>query len=164
MFLIRDILTGDSKRYAFVEFRRTKDADRAYAEAHDSTLDGRRILVDREHGRSLKNWKPRRFGGGLGGKRESGQMRFGGRTPYERNGPSRDSHRHLDHRDRNDHSGSHHRSSAPYGSRSSHHNSDHQDQISFRSSKSMYSNGSRDPGSSYRNHSSAVGPIRSSRR
>ncbi|KAF1789687.1 hypothetical protein GQ600_13274 [Phytophthora cactorum] len=27
----------------------------------------------------MKGWKPRRLGGGLGGKKESGQLRFGGR-------------------------------------------------------------------------------------
>ncbi|OTF71955.1 U11/U12 small nuclear ribonucleoprotein 35 kDa protein-like protein, partial [Euroglyphus maynei] len=80
LFLIRDVLTGDSRRYAFIEFRRAKDADRAYAEGHNTLLDGRRILVDRELGRTMKNWKPRRFGGGFGGQKESGQMRFGGRT------------------------------------------------------------------------------------
>lgn len=36
----------------------------------------------------MKGWKPRRLGGGFGGKRESGQLRFGGavrpfQPPYE---------------------------------------------------------------------------------
>ena len=71
LFLIRDVLTGDSRRYAFIEFRRAKDADRAYAEGHNTLLDGRRILVDRELGRTEKNWKPRRFGGGFGGQQSA---------------------------------------------------------------------------------------------
>lgn len=43
-------------------------------------IDGRRILVDRECGRTVKGWKPRRLGGGFGGHKESGQYRFGGRS------------------------------------------------------------------------------------
>lgn len=35
--------------------------------------------------RTLKGWKPRRLGGGFGGKKESGQLRFGGRArPFQR--------------------------------------------------------------------------------
>ncbi|KAH9399841.1 small nuclear ribonucleoprotein 35kDa (U11 U12) [Tyrophagus putrescentiae] len=79
LHLIRDILTGDSRRYAFLEYSRSKEADRAYAEGNNATLDGRRILVDREHGREEKtsiktlrrpnNHYHRRggFGGGSGG-------------------------------------------------------------------------------------------------
>lgn len=38
--------------------------------------------------RTMKGWKPRRLGGGFGGKRESGQLRFGGisrpfQLPYD---------------------------------------------------------------------------------
>lgn len=44
-------------------------------------------LVDFERSRVMEGWIPRRLGGGLGGKRESGQLRFGGglkpfRTPF----------------------------------------------------------------------------------
>lgn len=42
-------------------------------------IDGKQILVDIERERSQPGWKPRRLGGGLGGKKESGQLRFGGR-------------------------------------------------------------------------------------
>ena len=35
--------------------------------------------------RSLPGWKPRRLGGGLGGYKESGQLRFGGiARPFRR--------------------------------------------------------------------------------
>ena len=44
------------------------------------TIDGRKILVDIERERVMKSWIPRRLGGGLGGKKESGQLRFGGRA------------------------------------------------------------------------------------
>lgn len=73
MFLIRDIITGDSRRYAFCEFRRSKDADQAYAEGNNLMIDGRRILVDREFGRTMKGWKPSRLGGGFN---RNGQIRF----------------------------------------------------------------------------------------
>merc|ERR1712226_1091985 len=37
-----------------------------------STIDGRRVLVDVERGRTVKGWLPRRLGGGLGGTRRRG--------------------------------------------------------------------------------------------
>ncbi|KAG0335975.1 small nuclear ribonucleoprotein 35kDa (U11 U12) [Podila horticola] len=36
------------------------------------------VLVDFERSRVMVGWVPRRLGGGLGGKKESGQLRFGG--------------------------------------------------------------------------------------
>ncbi|CAI5730635.1 unnamed protein product [Hyaloperonospora brassicae] len=77
--LVRDKTTGKSKGYAFVEFERERDFERAYRHAHRRVLDGATILVDFERCRVMKAWKPRRLGGGLGGKKESGQLRFGGR-------------------------------------------------------------------------------------
>jgi U1 small nuclear ribonucleoprotein len=38
----------------------------AYKDGEGLKIDGRRILVDVERGRTVKNWRPRRFGGGLG--------------------------------------------------------------------------------------------------
>lgn len=32
-------------------------------------IDGKRVVVDIERGRTVKNWRPRRLGGGLGGTR-----------------------------------------------------------------------------------------------
>ncbi|XP_076806309.1 U11/U12 small nuclear ribonucleoprotein 35 kDa protein-like [Clavelina lepadiformis] len=99
--LIRDIVTGFSKGYAFVEFKETKDARKAYKEAHELAIDGNSILVDYEHERMMKGWVPRRLGGGFGGKKESGQLRFGCRDrPFKRpiifEKHSRSSHRHDD--------------------------------------------------------------------
>ncbi|CAH0722104.1 unnamed protein product, partial [Brenthis ino] len=37
----------------------------------------RDIVTEREAERRLQGWKPRRLGGGLGGCKESGQLRFG---------------------------------------------------------------------------------------
>lgn len=48
-------------------------------------VDGKPIFVDFECERLLKGWKPRRLGGGFGGMKESGQLRFGGRDrPFRR--------------------------------------------------------------------------------
>ena len=83
--LVRDIVTGFSKCYAFVEYTKKKDAERAYRDAHKMTIDKYDILVDFEHQRNLKGWVPRRFGGGFGGQKEAGQLRFGGRDrPFKK--------------------------------------------------------------------------------
>ncbi|KAF9104113.1 small nuclear ribonucleoprotein 35kDa (U11 U12) [Mortierella sp. AM989] len=44
----------------------------------DPTLDSSTVLVDFERSRVMEGWVPRRLGGGIGGKKESGQLRFGG--------------------------------------------------------------------------------------
>ncbi|GLD92878.1 hypothetical protein PINS_up001457 [Pythium insidiosum] len=77
--LVRDVVTQRSKGYAFVEFEREQDFRRAYERAHHQVIDGHSVLVDFERSRVMPGWKPRRLGGGLGGKKESGQLRFGGR-------------------------------------------------------------------------------------
>ena len=42
-------------------------------------------MVDFERERIVKGWVPRRLGGGVGGKKESGQLRFGGRDrPFKK--------------------------------------------------------------------------------
>ncbi|KAI8341820.1 hypothetical protein BC941DRAFT_414588 [Chlamydoabsidia padenii] len=60
---------GKSRGYAFIEFEREKDMKAAYKDADGLKLFGRRIQVDVERGRTVKNWKPRRLGGGLGNTR-----------------------------------------------------------------------------------------------
>ncbi len=83
--LVRDIITGISRKYAFVEFKRERDARLAWREMNKAIIDGTEILVDFEQERVLKGWVPRRFGGGFGGRKESGQLRFGGRDrPFRR--------------------------------------------------------------------------------
>jgi U11/U12 small nuclear ribonucleoprotein 35 kDa protein len=85
--LVRDIVTGLSKGYAFIEFKHRSDCKKAYHESFKNKLiiDNREILVDYEHDRNLPGWIPRRLGGGLGGFKESGQLRFGGRyKPFGR--------------------------------------------------------------------------------
>ncbi|KAL0275311.1 UNVERIFIED_CONTAM: hypothetical protein PYX00_003198 [Menopon gallinae] len=75
--VIRDIVTGFSKQYGFVEFEKHHHAERAYRTCHRTILHGVEFLVDWEFGRTMKGWKPRRMGGGFGGQKESGQLRFG---------------------------------------------------------------------------------------
>ncbi|XP_031739124.1 U11/U12 small nuclear ribonucleoprotein 35 kDa protein isoform X3 [Cucumis sativus] len=48
-------------------------------DAHHSMIDDCEIIVDYNRQRLMSGWIPRRLGGGLGGKKESGQLRFGGR-------------------------------------------------------------------------------------
>lgn len=83
--VIVDIVTGLSKGYGFVEMRSEDEARRAVRRCVDATLKGHKIFVDFECGRTMKGWKPRRLGGGFGGKKESGQLRFGGRDrPFKK--------------------------------------------------------------------------------
>ncbi|KAI1316351.1 hypothetical protein EDD11_010065 [Mortierella claussenii] len=60
---------GKSRGYAFIEFEREKDMKAAYKDADGIKILGRRIVVDVERGRTVKGWKPKRLGGGLGGTR-----------------------------------------------------------------------------------------------
>jgi U1 small nuclear ribonucleoprotein len=66
--LVHDSRNGRSRGYAFVEFENSADLTEAYKDADGRKINGRRILVDVERGRTVKNWKPRRLGGGLGNK------------------------------------------------------------------------------------------------
>ena len=83
--LVRDVLTQLSKGYAFIEYKHRRTAREVYERAHNKVIDGSTVLVDYEFGRTLEGWKPRRLGGGFGGKKESGQLRFGCRDrPWKR--------------------------------------------------------------------------------
>ncbi|KAJ0259283.1 U11/U12 small nuclear ribonucleoprotein 35 kDa protein [Hirschfeldia incana] len=77
--LVRHIVTGASRGYAFVEYETEKEMRRAYEDANHSLIDGREIIVDYNRQQLMPGWIPRRLGGGLGGRKESGQLRFGGR-------------------------------------------------------------------------------------
>ncbi|KAJ1548187.1 hypothetical protein HK096_002238 [Nowakowskiella sp. JEL0078] len=78
-------VTGESRGYAFIEFSNVKESHRAYRSGNGMLLEGRNILVDFERSRTMEGWVPRRLGGGLGGRKESGQLRFGGRErPFKR--------------------------------------------------------------------------------
>ncbi|KAM3956597.1 U11/U12 small nuclear ribonucleoprotein 35 kDa protein [Aphomia sociella] len=83
--LVKDIVTGKSKQYAFVEYECSSDMEKAYRDMHKEYIDGTEILVQREAERRLKGWRPRRLGGGFGGQKESGQLRFGCRErPFKK--------------------------------------------------------------------------------
>lgn len=77
--LVRDFVTGFSKKYAFIEYKEERSVVRARRDANKLMVDQHEIFVDFELERTLEGWIPRRLGGGLGGKKESGQLRFGGR-------------------------------------------------------------------------------------
>ena len=77
--LVRDIVTGCSMKYAFVEYYYDEDFSSAFFGAHRMRLDDAQILVDFMREQTVPGWVPRRLGGGVGGKKSSGQMRFGGR-------------------------------------------------------------------------------------
>merc|ERR1719205_317497 len=81
--------TKDSKPrgYAFIEYESEKDMHSAYKKADGKKIDGRRVLVDVERGRTVKGWLPRRLGGGLGGTRKGGNdvnVRHSGRDDSRR--------------------------------------------------------------------------------
>ncbi|KAM9455896.1 U11/U12 small nuclear ribonucleoprotein 35 kDa protein [Clarias gariepinus] len=83
--LVRDAVTGFSKGYAFVEYKEERSLMRAWKDGNKMVVDQHELFVDFEQERTLQGWIPRRLGGGLGGKKESGQLRFGGRDrPFRR--------------------------------------------------------------------------------
>jgi len=73
--VVRD-KNGHSRGYGFVVFDQENDASNCIRELAPTGLavdpiqgeKPRKILVDMERGRRVRNWKPRRLGGGLGGR------------------------------------------------------------------------------------------------
>ncbi|CAD2109036.1 U1 small nuclear ribonucleoprotein, putative [Plasmodium vinckei] len=61
--------------YAFIEFEHTKSVTDAYNLADGKKIENRRILVDMERARTVKNWLPRRLGGGKGPSRGSDERK-----------------------------------------------------------------------------------------
>ncbi|KAL1302886.1 hypothetical protein AAFC00_003213 [Neodothiora populina] len=57
-----------NKGYAFIVFERDSDMKAAYKDADGLKIKDRRVLVDVERGRTVKEWRPRMYGGGLGGR------------------------------------------------------------------------------------------------
>lgn len=55
-----------SRGYAFVEYEHKSDFKNAYKKGDRKRIDESRVHVDYERGRTEKNWRPRRFGGGKG--------------------------------------------------------------------------------------------------
>lgn len=58
----------------------------AYKKADGKKIDGRRVLIDVERGRTVKGWRPRRLGGGLGSTRKGGNdvnTKYSGRDDFD---------------------------------------------------------------------------------
>jgi U1 small nuclear ribonucleoprotein len=59
-------LEGKSRGYAFIEFEKEEGMTAAYKRGDGKKIDGRRVQIDVERGRTVRDWRPRRLGGGLG--------------------------------------------------------------------------------------------------
>ncbi|KAK8157319.1 U1 small nuclear ribonucleoprotein 70 kDa [Phyllosticta citrichinensis] len=57
-----------NRGYAFIVYEREKDMKAAYKETDGIRIKDRKVLVDVERGRTVSGWRPRRLGGGLGGR------------------------------------------------------------------------------------------------
>ncbi|VEU24273.1 DEKNAAC105486 [Brettanomyces naardenensis] len=57
-----------SRGYGFIVYRDARDAKNAFDRGNGMLINGRSVVVDIERGRVVKNWRPRRLGGGLGGR------------------------------------------------------------------------------------------------
>lgn len=85
--IVQNVKNGKPRGYAFIEYESEKDMHTAYKHADGKKIDGRRVLVDVERGRTVKGWLPRRLGGGLGGTRKGGpdvNVRHSGRDDGRR--------------------------------------------------------------------------------
>lgn len=61
---------GQSRGYAFVQFKSDEHLRAAYRKFNGYVIDGRRVLADVERGRTVPGWRPKRLGGGLGATRK----------------------------------------------------------------------------------------------
>ncbi|CEL92175.1 unnamed protein product [Vitrella brassicaformis CCMP3155] len=68
--MVKD-LDGKFRGYCFIEFESERDMKNAYKHADGTKIDGRRVCVDVERGRTVEGWLPRRLGGGRGPPRGS---------------------------------------------------------------------------------------------
>merc|ERR1719160_1294502 len=70
---------GKPRGYAFLEYEHERDLKNAYKQGDGKKIDGRRVMVDVERGRTVEGWLPRRLGGGRGpgrvGKPKEGKKR-----------------------------------------------------------------------------------------
>ncbi|EGZ26050.1 hypothetical protein PHYSODRAFT_285141 [Phytophthora sojae] len=73
---------GKSRGYGFVEYEKEEDMKAAYKYADGKKIDGRRVVVDVERGRTVRDWLPRKFGGGISETRKGGadvNVKYSGR-------------------------------------------------------------------------------------
>lgn len=66
--IVTNIKNNKPTGYAFIVFERERDMKAAYREMDGVRIKDRRVVVDVERGRTVNGWKPRRLGGGLGGR------------------------------------------------------------------------------------------------
>jgi len=76
---------GQFRGYCFIQYESEKCMRDAYKRGDGTKINGRRVLVDVERGRTVRGWKPRRLGGGLGETRAEGKSNktHSGRTPAQ---------------------------------------------------------------------------------
>lgn len=67
--IVKNTITGKSRGYAFIEYERERDMKSAYKQADGTRIDGHKVIVDMERGRTVSSFKPRRLGGGIGNTR-----------------------------------------------------------------------------------------------
>jgi len=67
---------GESKGYAFIEYANTSGFKSAFRGADGKKIEGRRVIIDAERGRTCKYWRPRRLGGGRGGHERRAKTRL----------------------------------------------------------------------------------------
>jgi RNA recognition motif-containing protein len=65
--LVCDPATGARRPYCFVEYEQEQAFQSAMRQGTRLYLQGKRVIVDCERGRTVPEWLPRRLGGGLGG-------------------------------------------------------------------------------------------------
>lgn len=99
--LVRNLVTGFPCGYGFAYFRSHDEADhvlqkwlqkvRSHTDKRNQNLGGldipggEKVILEPAFSETLPGWKPRRLGGGLGGRKEAGQLRFGGvARPFRR--------------------------------------------------------------------------------
>merc|ERR1712176_1525570 len=61
---------GKPRGYCFIEYEHERDLKNAYKQGDGKKIDGRRVMVDVERGRTVEGWMPRRLGGGRGPGRQ----------------------------------------------------------------------------------------------
>ncbi|CAD8186603.1 unnamed protein product [Paramecium pentaurelia] len=69
--IVRNSTQDKTRGYAFIEYESKNSVKSAYKYAVDKRIDGRKVIVDIERGRTILKWRPRYLGGGLGELRRS---------------------------------------------------------------------------------------------
>ncbi|KAG7672424.1 putative U1 small nuclear ribonucleoprotein 70 kDa [Nannochloris sp. 'desiccata'] len=72
--IIHDKKTDKPRGYAFIEYEHKSDMKEAYKCTDGMRIEGKRVLVDVERGRSVPGWLPRRLGGGRGGEARAARL------------------------------------------------------------------------------------------